>query len=125
MKFLDQPQQHAGAGIGVVHFDMLGGVVADAATAAHEHHADIGDVDHRHAVMARAARQFIYPKTFGGDGLGHLRLQPRRARHGAVFVGDIDLQPQLPGFGDAFDPAHDIGPPRAADGYPPRRGYPW
>ena len=88
---------------------MLGGIVADAAAAAHEDHADIGDVDHRHAVMAGAAWQFMDLKTFGGDGLGHLPLQPRRARHGAVLVGDVDLQRQLPVFGDAFDPAHDIG----------------
>src|SRR5438270_1196465 len=54
---LDQPQQHARAGVGVGELDMLIGMVADAAAAAHEDHADIGDVDHRHAVMPRPARQ--------------------------------------------------------------------
>src|ERR1700733_8158695 len=54
----DQPQQHARAGIGVGDLDMLVGMVADAAAAAHEHHRDIGDIDHRHAVMTGPAWQF-------------------------------------------------------------------
>ena len=64
-EILDQPQQHARAGIGVVRLDMLGRVMADAATAAHEQHGDVGDVDHRHAVMPRPARQFEHAIAFG------------------------------------------------------------
>ena len=75
-KILDQPQQHARAGIGVGEFDMLVGMMADAAAAAHEHHADIGDVDHRHAVMPCPARQFEHAKTLRRNGFRHLALQP-------------------------------------------------
>ena len=108
-KILDQPQQHARAGVGIGELDMLVGMMADAAAAAHEHHRDIGDVDHRHAVMPRPARQFEHAKTFCRDGFGDLRLQPGRAGHGAVFVGDVDLQRQLAALGDRFDPPDDIG----------------
>ena len=41
---------------------MLVGVMADAAAAADEDHAGIGDIDHGHAVMAGAARQLEYGK---------------------------------------------------------------
>ena len=40
-EILDQPQQHARAGIGVGGFDMLGRVMADAAAAADEQHGDV------------------------------------------------------------------------------------
>jgi hypothetical protein len=50
-KIFNQPQQHTRAGVGIRKFDMLAGMVADAAAASHEDHADLGDVDHRHAVM--------------------------------------------------------------------------
>jgi hypothetical protein len=39
---------------------MLVGMMADAAAAAHEHHGNIGNVGHRHAVMAR-------PRDGSGD----------------------------------------------------------
>src|SRR5258708_4252428 len=74
-EILDQPQQHARAGVGIGHIDMLVGMMADAAPAADEHHGDIGDVDHRHAVMACPARQFEHAKALGGDGGGDLALE--------------------------------------------------
>src|SRR5882762_6572195 len=108
LEILDQPQQHARAGSGIGQFDMFVRVMADAAAAAHEDHADIGDVDHRHAVMPCPARQFEDTKAFGRDGVGELRLQPWRAWRCAVFVGDVELQRQLAALRDRLDPAHDI-----------------
>ena len=83
-KILDQPQQHARAGIGVGDVDMLVGMMADAAAAAHEQHADIGDVDHRHAVMPCPARQFERAKAFRRDGVATTgsSAMARRARCG-------------------------------------------
>src|ERR1700736_5587371 len=108
-EILDQPEQYARAGVGVGEFDMLVGVVADTTAAAHEDHADIGDVDHRHAVMARAARQFEHAKTFARNGLRDLGSQPRRAWHGAVLMGDVELQRQVSPLGDRFVFPNDIG----------------
>ena len=108
-KILDQPQQHPRAGVGIGGLDMLVRMMADAAAAAHEHHGDIGDVDHRHAVMPCPARQLEDAKTFCRDGFGHLDLQPGRAGHGAVFMGDVDLQRKFAAFGDLFDLPDDIG----------------
>ena len=108
-EIFDQPQQHARAGIDIRQFDMLVRMVADAATASHEQHGDIGDVDHRHAVMAGPARQFEHAVAFRRDGVCHLRLQPGRARHGAVFMGHVELQHQLAALCDRFDMADDIG----------------
>src|SRR3984893_18549894 len=81
---LSHAELYARACVGVGEFDMLVGVVADTAAATHEDHADIGDVDHRHAVMARAARQFEHTKTLPRNGLRDFGSQPRRAWHGAV-----------------------------------------
>ena len=67
--------------------DMLVRMVADAAAAAHEDHADVGDVDHRHAVMPGTARQLEHADSLRRDRLRHLRLQPGRARHGAGSHG--------------------------------------
>ena len=88
---------------------MLGRVMADAAAAAHEDHADIGDVDHRHAVMPCPARQFEHAITFGGDRFRDLRFQPGRAGHGAVLVGDVELQRQIAPLCDRLDAADDVG----------------
>ena len=82
---------------------MLVGVMADAAAAADEHHGDVGDVDHGHAVMPGPARQLEYRKTFRRDRLRDLGLQPGRARRGAVLVGDVELKRQLAAPGDGFD----------------------
>ena len=108
-EIFDQPQQHARGGVGIGRIDMLVRMVADAATASHEQHADVGDVDHRHAVMAGAARQFEHGIAFRRDGCRHLRLQPRRARHGAVFVRHVDLQRELAALCDRFDLPDDVG----------------
>ena len=59
---------------------MLVGMVADAAAAAHEHHADIGDVDHRHAVMPCPARQFEHAKTFARRPLRDIWLRSQGAQ---------------------------------------------
>ena len=83
--------------------------MADAAAASHEHHADIGDVDHRHAVMPCPARQLEHAIALAGNGLRDLALQPRRAGHGAVLVGDVDLQRELAALGDVLDPSDDVG----------------
>src|SRR5450755_1891244 len=108
-KILDQPQQYPRAGIDVGGFDMLVGMMADAAAAPHEHHGDIGDVDHRHAVVPRPARQFEHTITLPCNGLRHLALEPGSARHGAVLVGDVELQHELAALGDIFDAADDVG----------------
>jgi hypothetical protein len=71
------------------------GRISDAATAAHEQHRNIGDVDHRHAVVARSAWQLERAKPLRRDGLRHLAIQPWRALHAAVFAGDIDLKCKL------------------------------
>src|SRR4030088_2337141 len=88
---------------------MLVRMMADAAAASHEHHGDVGDVDHRHAVVPGPARQFEHAKTLGGNGVRHLALEPRRAWYGAVLMGDIDLQRELAAPGDRFDGADDSG----------------
>ena len=84
-KILDQPQQHARAGIGIGEVDMLVRMMADAAAAAHEDHRDVGDVDHRHAVMPGPARQFEDAIALAGDGFRHLApaATARRARCGS------------------------------------------
>src|SRR5450631_1505078 len=105
----DQPQQYPRAGIDVGGFDMLVGMMADAAAAPHEHHGDIGDVDHRHAVVPCPARQFEHTMTLPCNGLRHLALEPGSARHGAVLVGDVELQHELAAFGDIFDSADNVG----------------
>jgi hypothetical protein len=91
LKVLDHPPQDAGAGVRIRQLDMLVRVMADAAAATDEDHADIGDVDHRHAVMPGSALQLEHAKAFGSDCVCDLRLQPGRAGRGAVLMGDIDL----------------------------------
>src|SRR5580658_1042071 len=83
---LDQPQQYPRTGVDVGRLDMLVRMMADAATAAHEHHADIGKVDHGHAVMPGPARQFEHAIALAGNGLRYLAPEPWRAGHGTVFV---------------------------------------
>src|SRR3954464_16027342 len=108
-KILDQPQQHPRARVGIGELDMLVRVMADAAAAADEDHADIGNVDHGHAVMPGPARQLEHGKTFGFDRLRDLLLEPRCAGRGAVLVGDVELKCQLAALCDGFDLPHDIG----------------
>ena len=88
-EILDQPQQHPRAGVDIGEFDMFVGVMADAAAAAHENHADIGDIDHGHAIMPCPARQFEHAKALTRNCFRQLGLEPRRARHGAVLVGCV------------------------------------
>ena len=83
--------------------------MADAAAAADEDHADIGDVDHGHAVVAGAARQLERRKTLGSNGLRDLRLQPGGTGHGAVLVGDVELQREIAAFGCCLDLADNVG----------------
>ena len=66
-KILDQPQQHARAGLDIRYLDVLGRMMADAAAATHEQHGDVGNVDHGHAVMPGPARQFEYAMPFRRD----------------------------------------------------------
>src|SRR5437879_4097666 len=66
-EILDHPEQHARAGIGVGELDMLIRMMADTAAAADEDHADIGDIDHRHAVVPCSARQLENRKAFHSD----------------------------------------------------------
>src|SRR5262249_59775916 len=54
-EILDEAQEHARADGDVVERHRLGGGVADALLAAHEEHADVGEIDHRHPVVAGAA----------------------------------------------------------------------
>ena len=83
--------------------------MADAAAAAHEQHGDVGNIDHGHAVMPRPARQFEHGIGFGRNRFRHLRFQPWRAGHSAVFVGDVDLQRQVAPLRDRLDAPDDIG----------------
>ena len=46
-----------------------------------------------------------------------LAPQPGRAGHGAVLMGDVDLQRQLAAFGDGSRSGGRCRPPRACDGY--------
>ena len=46
---------------------------------------------------------------FGRNRFRHLCFQPRRAGHGAVLVGDVDLQRQFAPLRDRLDAADDIG----------------
>jgi len=48
-------------------------MMADAAAATHEDHADIGNVDHRHAVVPRPARQLECAQALLGNGVRNLR----------------------------------------------------
>jgi hypothetical protein len=59
--------------------------------------------------MPSPARQFEDAKALRCDGFRHLALEPRRARHGAVPVGDVDLQHQRAAPGDRLNPTDDIG----------------
>src|SRR4051794_25297412 len=87
---------------------MLVRMMADASATSHEHHGDIGDVDHRHAVMSRSARQLGKTKTLAGNSLRDLVLEPRRARRGAILVGNIELQQQASSLRDYLDLTDDI-----------------
>ena len=120
-EILDQPQQHARAGVGIGGLDMLGRIMADAAAAAHEQHGDVSDVDHRHAVMPCPARQFEHAISFRGNGFRHLRFQPWRAGHGAVFVGDVDLQRQARAASRSLRSAARYRRPQACGAYPSAR----
>src|SRR5712691_8195964 len=91
-------------------------MMADPAAAAHEHHRHVRDVDHRHPVMAGAAREFEDAIALARDGIRHLPSEPGRAGHGAIVVGDIDLQQQLSTPGDSFDLADDVGHRKLAVG---------
>ena len=73
---------------------MFIGMMADAATASHEDHTDIGDIDHGHPVMPGAARQFEDAIALGRNGVADLTLQPVRAGHGTIFVCDVQLERQ-------------------------------
>src|SRR3954454_7239870 len=86
-KILDQPQQDPRAGVSIGELDMLVGVMADAAATTDEDHADVGNVDHGHAVMPGPARQLEHGKTLRLDRLRDLLLEPGRAGRGAVLVG--------------------------------------
>ncbi len=90
--------------------------MADPAAAAHEHHRHVRDVDHRHAVVAGAARELEDAIALARDGIRQLPSEPRRAGHGAIVVGDIDLQRQLSALGDTFDLADDVGHRKLAVG---------
>jgi hypothetical protein len=83
--------------------------------------------------VARSARQLERAKPLGRDGLRHLALQPWRALHAAVLVGDIDLKCKLAPPGKRFDPPHHFGHGFSAmhvgccahvdcEEYPPRAG---
>ena len=81
----DEAREHARAGGDVGERDRLGRIVADAAVAADEQHADRRDVDDRHAVVAGARRQVMHAHAFA------VRSPPRTAAacagaHGAVFA---------------------------------------
>ena len=107
-KIFDEPQQHPRAGIRIRQIDMLVGMMADAASAAHENHRHIGDIDHRHAVVARAAWQFEHAVAFRGDRRRHLLFQPWCAGHGAVFMGHVEVQRKLSPLCDRFDLPNDF-----------------
>ena len=85
---------------------MLVRMMTDAASAPHEQHGDVGDVDHRHPVMAGPARQFEDAKSLRCRLLGP---EPWRAGHRAVLVSNVQLQKQLAALGDIFDSPDDIG----------------
>src|SRR5689334_17541304 len=82
---------------------MFARMMADAATASHEDHADVGDVDHSHPVMPGAAWQFDDTTALSCNRVGNLALQPVGAGHRAILVRDVQLQRQVAPPGDGLD----------------------
>ncbi len=68
--------------LGILDRDRFQRVVADAALAADEQHADVGEVDHRHPVVARAGRQPAHRQPFGLDRPPICSCSQRRAGGG-------------------------------------------
>ena len=69
--------------------------MADAALAAHEQHADIGQIDERHAIVTGSAREFAHRQSLRGNRLADLFHQPRRAGGRLAFVRGVDFQRDL------------------------------
>src|SRR5216684_1156363 len=88
----DKAQEYLRAGVHVLERDRFRRVMADAALAAHEQHADIGQIDERHAIVTGSAREFAHRQSLRGNRSADLFHQPRRAGGRLAFVRGVDLQ---------------------------------
>src|ERR1700682_1309493 len=104
----DEAQEYSRAGVNVLERDRFRRVMADATLAAYEQHADIGQIEERHAIVTGSAREFAHRQSLRGNRLADLFHQPWRTGGRLSFVRGVDLQRDLATRADSLHRPLDV-----------------